>query len=77
MTEEEAKRRLCPLMSGRASNSTVRCVGNLCMFWQPYETYAFKAKADADYKKKGFVSEKSTTGYCSQGAMPDDIYKPR
>ena len=75
MTEEEAKNKLCPIMSGRIS--IVRCVGSFCMFWQLYETYAFKAKADADYKNKGYVSERSTTGYCSQGAKPDDIYKPR
>lgn len=68
MTEDEAKKKICHIMS-HARNDFISCQGSNCMAWQPYETAAFKKKADLEFQRTGNAL-RTSTGYCKAGANP-------
>lgn len=64
MTEDEAKKKICHVMSRPNSEhypkGIIFCQGSDCMAWQPYETATFTRRTGHTLK--------SNNGYCAKGA---------
>lgn len=63
LTEKQARKKLCPMMSGNTSASgMVQCVGSHCFLWQFDEPLHDGPDS--------YVSEPGPTGHC--GLIPGD-----
>lgn len=63
LTEEEAKEKVCP-MSFNHPESTLKCYGSKCMWWQPSEGILPRRFEDAPLRDLVTEAEKRRKGYC-------------
>lgn len=60
----DAGKKICPMMTaGRAQSKWIFCQGPICMLWQHFESFEFKNKADAEFKRSNKRLE-TDEGFC-------------